>query len=371
MALTFIPLDRSNQALWDQFVDENPHAWIGHHSAIIEFEQARGNRSHAHLALGPKDKVIGVCPLFMVTDMAARFVPLRSLVTGCSLRGGPLIDAAMGARKRRDFFRDWAAWIMSYARGRQVDLIRASFPHVFGDQHNTEIYPFFPLLEHGFQQTTRYTLLMDLAGAPEELLGAMRREVRKDIRKTLKAGAEVRPITDRSQWLGECHHLNLETFGSKGLTAYSPEVMQIVWDRFVSPGLADILGVWHEGKLLTVQVNVGTAGSTYSWLGFNRRDNPLPGSHRLAILRSMESHRALGRSFFEIGSMEFDDPEQRAISRFKRSMGGEVRSSMDGQLVLSELKLASLNWLQICAGAARSQAAKLRAAYERRGRATT
>ena len=65
-------------------------------------------------------------------------------------------------------------------------------------------------------------------------------------------------------------------------------------------------------------------------------------------------------AFFEIGSLEFDDPSQRDIAQFKRSLGGEIHPSLDGQLELSELKLGSLRWLQTAARVARREIARLR-----------
>jgi hypothetical protein len=360
MALKFVPLDDSTKQQWDRFVGDNPHAWVGHHAAIIAFERAQGHAPLAHLALGKGDKVQAVCPLFITEERLVRYVPVRSLTTGCSLRGAPLLAAGLGVKKRRSFWREWTAWVVELARRQGVDQIRASFPHVFGEELNRQVYPYFPLRDFGFDQSANYTLLMDLRAAPPEISSLMKPETRKKIRQTLAAGVELVQISDRERWLGECDELNRQTFGSKALSAYGREVMEIVWDQFVEPGLAEVLGIEHEGQLLTVQVNVGTGRSYYYWLGFNRRPCPLTGSHSLLMLRCMERYRERGAAFFELGSMEFDDPSQRDIAQFKRSLGGEVYPALEGQLELSELKLGSLRWIQTLARVARREAARLR-----------
>jgi hypothetical protein len=59
----------------------------------------------------------------------------------------------------------------------------------------------------------------------------------------------------------------------------------------------------------------------------------------------MQQARADGARYFEIGSMEFDDPRQRRIATFKRGFGGKPRPAMGGGLILSKAKQASIDML--------------------------
>lgn len=344
MDFTFVPFEDNHRQVWDAFVRANPHAWPGQDAAIIDFERGRGHASFAHLAFGDDRRLIAVAPMFLLGQRQARVFNFRILSTGSSLRGGPLLRPGLSLRVRQQFMKAWAAWLDDLASRERIDIIRVAFPHMVGDQLSTDFYDGYPLSEHGFADQGRLTLLMDLT-VPGQLFDRLPPKTRRMVRCAETAGVEFRPVEDREEWL-RFHEINVETFAGRDFEPYSLESMALVWDRFVDRGLAHAFCVGHEGRTISVTMIVGTRYSCYGWLGFNRRPMPIAGAKNLLTYRVMEWLRHRGVHYFEIGSMEFDDPLQRRIGRFKQSFGGRPHYGLQGLRTRSALKQASADWLR-------------------------
>jgi len=181
------------------------------------------------------------------------------------------------------------------------------------------------------------SLVANLADTPAELEESFTRECRKNVRHARRAGATFEPIEQRATWLA-CDALNRSTFRDEPMEAYSTECLELLWDRFVARGLGRVFGVRYDGELVSVLLAVGTDTSWYGWIGFNRRPPPLRGANNLLTAETMKCARARGVRYYEFGTLEFDDPRQRAIADYKRGFGAGVRPAMGGRLVLSEIK---------------------------------
>lgn len=340
MPYSFQLLDNSSKSRWDAFVAANPHAWPGHDAAVIEFERLRGARSLSHLVMDDSGQLAAVVPLFVAEDRRARLFRFRTLHTGSSLRGGPLLRADLPDATRRHFWPEWIGWLKGLARREGADEIAVSLPHFYGDRPKEALYEYFPLRDCGFGDAGGVTLIADLAAAPADIAEQFTRESRKNVRHALKSGATFESIKDRAVWLA-CDDLNRQTFEGEHFSPYSPASLEHIWDGFVARGLARVFGVRHEGNLVSVVVTAGTATSHYAWIGFNRRPMPLRGANNLLVHGVMERLRAEGVKYYEIGSLEFDDPRQQRIAAFKKSFGGIPRQAYGGILVLSEIKTAA------------------------------
>ncbi len=348
MDLRFVSLDDRYQESWDSFVAANPHAWPGHDRAIIDFERSRGHESFAHLILGDEGQVVAVAPLFLLRQRRARLFQVRTLSTGSTLRGGPLLRADSSPRQRQTVMETWATWITALARRERVDEIRVAFPHVMGDRLSREVFDYYPLSDYGFLERAHLTMLMDLS-APGDLFGRLAPACRKAVRRATKAGAEVEAVTDRETWMG-FNELNHEFSRSKGFAPLSEESMAILWDRFVARGLAHAFCIRSSRQAICAMIVVGTRHSCYAWIGFNRIPRPVIGASNLLMYNIMEWLRATGRRYFELGSVEFDTPDARRITAFKRSFGGQPQYGLDGGRIVNEMKVASIDWLQALAG---------------------
>lgn len=349
MDFKFIPLGEARQADWDRFVAGNPHAWVAHDRAYIEFEESRGFRSVSHLALDERDRVVAVTPLFLKECTVGRMFRFRTMLTGTSLRAAPLVAADMPPKTRREFWRAWAEWSREEGARRNVDEIRVNFPHFIGERHVSEVYEVNPLREHGFNDVPNLTMLLDLQAVEGDLIASFEGRCRNSFKKAAAAGAVYEAVTDRGTWLS-LEEINRQTFAEEEAEAYSRRTMEILWDRFVERGLARVAALRHEGRVICAGVRAGNGFSEYNWILFSERPRTVQGATNLFMGRDMEAMRARGVRWCEVGSLEFDDPRQRGIAEFKRSFGGKVYRTMDCKACLSPLKLATAQWVQALAG---------------------
>jgi hypothetical protein len=354
LGFKFIPFDDAHREAWDAFVAGNPHAWPGQDTAIIDLEQSLGHESFSHLAYGDDGKLLAVAPMFLLTHQQARFFRFRTLSTGSSLRGGPLLRADLSPKVRLQFLSDWTAQLGDLARRARIDIIRVAYPHVIGDRLSRDFYDYYPLRDYGYTEQARLTLLLDLT-IPGKLFDRLTPACRKAVRRAQKGGAEFQPVSDRETWMG-FYDLNLEFFEKKQSSPYSKQSLAILWDRFLARGLAHAFCIRHEGRAICVTLVVGTRHSSYAWIGFYKIPRPVVGASNLLMYEIIECMRKSGTHFFEIGSLEFDDPGQRAISDFKQSFGGRAHYGLEGVRVMSELKQASVDWLRAMSAVLRRKA---------------
>ena len=345
MDLTFVPYDESMRESWDAFVEANPHAWPGHDSAIVDFERAIGSRSLSHLALDKSGRTVAVAPLFLQSERLMRVLRQRTLTTGNSLRGAPLLDARWSPGHRGNFWKAWAKWIDDIARRERVDSVHVAFPHLFGDQPNTELYDYCPLRDEGYRDPARLALIVDMNDAPENLIEILKQNCRTSCRRAQSRGGEFELIEDRREWM-DLYALNLETFRGELVPPYTREAMEVVWDGFVARGRAGAFALRYRDEIISALITVGTPHSQYYWIGFNRRPPVLSGTTNMLYFKTMEWWREQGMRYIELGSLEFGDPRQVGIANFKRSFGGRIHHAMQCSRVFRPRKAAAVDFLR-------------------------
>ncbi len=339
MRYRFIPFEESTRPQWDAFVGANPHAWVGHDSAILELAEGQGSRSLSHLALDPHDHVVAVVPLFIDSIRLARFLRFRTLRTSYSLRGGPLLAPSFSASMREGFWDEWHAWTGRLARREGIDLVQLSLPNFLGPQPISDFYPYCPLLPHGYNIVPSYSLIVTLDAAAS-FTGRYTRSCRKNINHAEREGVEFRVISERSEWMA-LHPLNVAMYRSKNVPPLSEETFALLWDRFVARSLAQAFALRYRDQWITASLSTGTRHSWYHWYMFNDPSRPVRGANNLLVHRLMQHFSAQGVEHFEIGSLDFETSEEnQRISQFKLSFGAEVRHSINALGVVSGMKYA-------------------------------
>jgi hypothetical protein len=138
----------------------------------------------------------------------------------------------------------------------------------------------------------------------------------------------------------QADELNRITLGSG---AYAPEAMQAFWSQFLEPAHAGAVGVYLEGRLISVVSMTLVGAASYYWLSFNLLPSPVPGANSLALWEAMLLAKRSGAVMFELGSLEFDEPKQVRIGRFKAQFGWRPVYALAGVKQLRPLRRASLD----------------------------
>ena len=338
--MNILPYSVDLQSEWARFVDTHPHRAIGHLPAIATLEQlTSGARNRSLVVRDEAGRLVGVIPLFECERCELRLFRTRVLCSGTHVPSGPLLATSLSERQLLGVTEQIATRLVAEAREIRADAIEIAYPTVVGDRPAVENMGLYPLRPFGFHETNVVALVADLSVSEGELMTKLDAKARNLIKRCLKGGAEVRPILAREEWL-RCHELNQATLGAH---AYSKEAFAAIWDVIIAPGHAAAVGTYFEGRLVSVVTVTLVGSSSYYWLSFNSAPPPIPGANTLALWEGMLTARRSGRALFELGSLEFDNPKQIRIGKFKAQFGGRPVYALAGVRQLRPIRRATLD----------------------------
>lgn len=322
---------------WDAFVRNHPFASHGHLSANFSLARSRYGAQNRSLMMYAQDgSVTGILPLFEVQTKALRAIAGRELRSGVEFPGGPLIQERIASRRQAQALDAFAAAAMRLARRRGIDRIAIGYPNIVGGRLSIDRFGYLPLKEYGYREKNGVYYYLDLHPGEEELFRNLKENCRRNIRAARNAGARVRMLESRDEWMG-CYKHNLETLSDAQLT-WSPEDMAVVWDEFVAPGHASALAVMLGGQIATVVVFIHFNGAGYYWIGLNRKPYILQGANHYALWEAILHCKSRNAAVFEIGSKSFEGEKLKSISIFKERFGGTPAYALSGVLELKPVK---------------------------------
>jgi hypothetical protein len=322
-----VPFTADREGDWRQFVEAHPDRSIGHLPAIATLERlTSGATDRSLMVLDDADRLVGIVPLFEVERRELRAFRTRILCSGTHLPSGPLFAPSMSRKQLQQLTGQVADRLVEDGRRLDVDAIAIAYPTVVKARPAVESLGLYPLRPFGFRESNVVALVVDLSQPVDALLAGMDGGCRNRIKRCRTAGAEVRAITSRDEWLA-CDELNRATLGAH---AFSTEALSAIWDLFVAPRHAAVLGAFFEGRLASVVMVTLVGASSYYWVSFNVAPPPVPGTNSLALWEGMLAAKAAGATTFELGSLEFDDPKQVRIGKFKTQFGGRPVYTLAG-----------------------------------------
>ena len=322
---------------WDDFVRTHPLASYGHLSAQFALADASGVRN-ASLVVRDGGRIAGLLPLFVAEQRSLRLVPVRELTSGAFFPAGSLISSKLQGKAEARV----AEALMGAVRVRigacNADRARITHPTIVGGQPAIGRFGYSPLLHHGYEPRHGVGLLLDLTQTPEQLAAGRRSGCRQSVNKAQASGVIVEPLRNRAEWMA-CDDINHHTMGE---LAYTPQQLGAIWDNFIAPGHAVTHAVRIDGRAAAVTVTIHCNGSAYYWIGLNRRPAPLAGAGHLALWTAILDARERGCRYFELGSLDFENPRNIGISQFKQSFGGTPCQIISAQLEAKPVKTAAI-----------------------------
>jgi hypothetical protein len=323
------PYDPARRAEWDEFVHSNPLAGTGHLSGQFVLNESLGSGTNRSLMLYEERELVGVLPLYLTSDTQLQFLKVRSISSPGA--AGPLLKASLPRTKAKEGMNLLMKSMQELARETKADRITVSYPSVIGGMLAVERFGVLPLRTYGFHETNMAGWYIDLRQSENELFAQLEHKCRNMVRRAKRSGAEIVTVQDRAAWLS-CESLVEETFGSM---KYSRKTLEIIWDEFVSKGLAFVNAVTFEGRILNVVVTSIFNQVAYYWYSFNKKQSPVPGGNNAVVWHAMLQNRSLGCRFFLVGTLYFEADEKNLnIVSFKRSFGGTPYYVMGGTLNL-------------------------------------
>lgn len=146
-----------------------------------------------------------------------------------------------------------------------------------------QLWPSFEerLLESGFRTTERHalavsTLLLDLHQEPDQLLTAMRKSTRRNIRLSQKAGVIVREGTACD--LSTSYHIILEACERKHLKTFSETYFTGLWDILHPRGYLHLFIAEYEGEAVATSLVISFGKTVIdtigAWNGLHAKAHP-------------------------------------------------------------------------------------------------
>jgi hypothetical protein len=305
---------------WDEFVLSHEDRTVGHVSAHFALAEAAGARNLSFLVLDNAERVVAAMPLFEKHSHRLRVFRMRTLTSGVEFAAHPLTKSGLPARQQREVLTYVLQHCDMLAARRSCDEIRIGYPAIINGLAAVERFGFYPLREYGYADESGVGWLLDISQHEDTLMGVLDKSCRNMIRRAQKEGCSVRPIRDLAEWM-ECYRLVTQTMGE---LSPSEDLHRTCWNRVIAAGLAHTYAIVGPGSdsPSNLVVTVGIGAAQYYWKSYNDRGARIPGANNLALWEAILGAKRSGARLFEMGSMEFDNQKQIAISEFKRSFGG-------------------------------------------------
>ncbi len=177
------------------------------------------------------------------------------------------------------------------------------------------------------------TLIVELRGSEEDILGRMKQKCRYNIRLAEKKGVTVRPWDD----LDAFHRMLQVTGGRDGFGVHAPQYYRRAYDLFRPAGMCELLLAEFSGKPLAALMVFGRGRR--AWYVYGASDdeerNRMPTyllqweAMRWARARGCEEYDLWGVPDEDEAALEADFEARQdglwGVYRFKRGFGGELK----------------------------------------------
>ena len=221
---------------WDALADASDDAWLWHRYDFQDALETWPGSTDESFAVMASDEVEPsvLVPLRRITKRVAGLLPVYivELFGGCAVRNG------LGEKRRRAVL--MAARDQLFARvqcGICLD-VRIMLPAMAPALRGANGPRVNPLLDMGCDNTMTQTWVVDLSGGQENVWNQMERRARKCVRKAEKSGVVVREAHQGD--LDVYYRLHQETYRRTGARPHPKDYFRIIWDKFLSVGLARV-----------------------------------------------------------------------------------------------------------------------------------
>lgn len=324
MALDLEIALQSDSAAIAEFVTAHPEGQIEHtFEGSRLMDHASGSRWQAGTLVARESRsIVGVMPYALARH---RILPLSA----CRSSGGPLADASRGV----DVARAMLGWLVDMAQDAgctRVEL-RLHFPETIAGEAVPSAEPMLELTRSlGFSRRPppRFGTYWIPLADDDQILGAMRSNARRDLRKAWRDGvtADCRTSPDA---LRDFHRAYLEMYRRKSL-AIRPDAYFFEGVRAcLEAGTSAVFVSSHEGQPCNMAL-VSLTGRPSYWLGATTArglTRGIPPAGQALHFEVMRQLRSRGLARYDLGGSPGPLPEAGHLNygvwKFKYALGGQ------------------------------------------------
>ncbi len=185
----------------------------------------------------------------------------------------------------------------------------------FLQNFNFAFTDWLPFYWNGYQQTTKYTYIIQDINSLDNIWNNFSNEIKKNI---LKAQNKYQLTVKRGLSVDDFLNLNEQIFDRQGKSPVKHQILKNLINTARSKDTGDIWGAYDEqGKLHAAQFLVWQETCAYCVAGGSSRDFGKTGAHALVIWETIQFASTKSASFDFMGSMI------KGVEYFNRGFGSE------------------------------------------------
>lgn len=317
--------------IWEEFMDQHAEANFLQSWYWGEFHKGLGkNIKRAGFYQG--NKLIGV--MLAVVESARRG---KYLTVG----GGPIVNWKNKELVKCTFFE-----MKKIARDNNCAFVRIR-PQLVEDELSKKIFRENGCIASPMHLTADLTTQLDITSTEEELLTAMRKATRYEIRKAEKLGIQISTSQDEKQ-IKNFYDLQVGTSKRQHFVPFSYKFFKEQFKVFFDSDRALLYTATYEGKILA-QAFIIFYGSdaVYHYGASTEEGRKYPGAYLIQWEAIKEAQRR-GMKFYNFwGVAPIEDKNHRfsGISVFKRGFGGEDVQYLHAQDLVINFPKYAINFV--------------------------
>jgi lipid II:glycine glycyltransferase (peptidoglycan interpeptide bridge formation enzyme) len=316
---------------WDAFVETQTEANFLHSWQWGVFNESM-NKTIDRIGFVRNNRIIGVC-LFVI-ERARR----ASYIT---VAGGPLLDWSDG--EVTTYFFQYAR---DLAKTQGCSFVRIR-PQVTDSPSIRGVFQAAGLRLSPMHLSADLTSQLALNTSEDELLAAMRKSTRYEVRKAQKLGLHVSATREAAD-IDEFYEVQLETAKRQQFVPFSRSFLQKQFEAFLDGDHVVLFRAYHEKKLLALAFVIYYGQeAVYHYGASTEAGRAYPGAYLIQWEAIREAiRRGCSRyNFWGVTAPGVNDRRFSSISLFKRGFGGEDVAYLPAHdLVVSPARYA-LNYM--------------------------
>ncbi len=299
----------NDKNIWEEFVLSRPEANFLQSWNWGVFHAQLGKKVF-YLALTEEEKIVAVA--LCVKEQAKRG-------TYITIAGGPLLDW-QNEKIVKTFFDE----IKKLAQRERCLFVRIR-PQVTDSPIIRSVAQKIGLQESPMHVTADLTLQLDLTKSEDEILAAMRKNTRYDVRRAEKEHIIVKISEDPSD-IKPFYETQLQLAKKHGFVPFDYTFLHEQFTTFVSDHQAVLFHAYKDEKLLASAFIIFYNKEAVYHYGISTPENEkLPGAYacQWAAIRWAKEHGGRKYNFWGIAPADQQDHRFAGVSLFKRGFGGE------------------------------------------------
>lgn len=327
--ITVRPIEDSR--IWERFLAARPEANFLQSWQWGDFYASLG-RDHLRIGFYRDDKLVGI--MLSLVEPARRG---RHLI----VPGGPIIDWA-----DKSIIKAFVAELRRQAKAKKCAFVRVR-SQLLSNDNNKKLFANLGFRSAPFHLHAELTNVLNLHKTEEELLAAMRKKTRYEVRQAQKLGIQVTTSTDVAN-IKAFYGLQVDTAKRQSFVPFSLSYLEKQFASFAA-GDQVILYTAKLGDQLLAQAFIIFYGheAAYHYGASTEVGRQYPGAYLIQWTAIQEAKKRGLNQYNFWGVAPADQPHHAfsGVSTFKRGFGGEDIEYLHAHDLVINPAVYALTWL--------------------------